>query len=430
LQARIAPAFSPQGDTMSISFPFRVPTGVWSDEFTYQHDADSRTYRTRTVSKKYGINGVSLFRWGKKRCRFLGRPIKTLLVKPAVNHLHSGKTKVRVYLQDDLETIQKRQPLDPETSYRVDERGTWVVEKQLGEQLGLGDPHRFASYWKKKRSKLHDGAALRHEETCNTAKHQGSPTDTTIYLLEDGRAILEGKESRGKGHMWRNGSLLSKTDRDAEAKRIVRDLLKDGPLRSWDLRNLAKEKGVTYDTLYRIKKSLKIKSRWGGRGVAYWCLPGQKPPKNGAGSVTPRRGSRDPNGPSQPMPSAAHKAPAKGAEAKSNQLQPFHEKDIHRTHDDQSHQTAKEHLDIAKRQLDALNQIASKIQPQRKRKTKSPNDDRDEYCYEQIKAQKKSLAAIRTEVNGNKDWDAIYTDQGISEAAKRYAKRKGLPWPV
>jgi hypothetical protein len=269
------------------TFPYRVPTGVWLNEFTYQRDVNGKKYSTITKACELAnASSGSMFRWAdkKKKCRFLGRPIDTQLVIPVVNHCHSGQSKVTVYSDADSETIKNRKPLDlaDPKPYRVDERGEWYSERPLGVKLSIEDPHRFVSYWKKKRSRLHDGWALRHEKTDNAVQQQGSPTDVTIYLLGDAKAIMAGEESRGKGHMSRINPELTMDMRDAEAKKLIRALLvKSGALRSQDIIACAKEHGIPYHQLYRIKEPLRIRSVWAGRGSTCWCLPGQAPPKNG-----------------------------------------------------------------------------------------------------------------------------------------------------
>jgi hypothetical protein len=59
----------------------------------------------------------------------------------------------------------------------------------------------------------------------------------------------------------------------------------------------------------------------------------------------------------------------------------------------------------------------------------NPNDSRDCFCYEGLRAGR-SLKWIRTEVNKRADWEGFETDQGVSAAAMRYAKREDLPWPL
>lgn len=67
-------------------------------------------------------------------------------------------------------------------------------------------------------------------------------------------------------------------------------------------------------------------------------------------------------------------------------------------------------------------------QLERKRNGKKPNR-RDKYCYERMAAGD-SLKGIREAVNARQAWDSLDTDQGVSEAAKRYATIHGKRWPV
>jgi hypothetical protein len=59
----------------------------------------------------------------------------------------------------------------------------------------------------------------------------------------------------------------------------------------------------------------------------------------------------------------------------------------------------------------------------------SPNDPRDKFCY-QMKTRKKSNAWIKLKVDERKRWEPITTEAGIPQAARRYAERKNLPWPI
>src|SRR5262249_3143531 len=59
----------------------------------------------------------------------------------------------------------------------------------------------------------------------------------------------------------------------------------------------------------------------------------------------------------------------------------------------------------------------------------SANDARDRFCYKALKAGR-SLAWVRGQVAKRKRWEELATPQGVSQAAKRYADRNGLDWPV
>jgi hypothetical protein len=60
---------------------------------------------------------------------------------------------------------------------------------------------------------------------------------------------------------------------------------------------------------------------------------------------------------------------------------------------------------------------------------RSPNDPRDEFCYKQLK-RKRSLAQLMLEVNEREDWERLESEQAVSQAAKRYASRRSLVWPL
>jgi hypothetical protein len=57
------------------------------------------------------------------------------------------------------------------------------------------------------------------------------------------------------------------------------------------------------------------------------------------------------------------------------------------------------------------------------------NDKRDKFCYEQ-RRKGRSLKDIMAAVNKRRSWEPIATPQGVSQAAKRYALAKKLPWPL
>jgi len=65
--------------------------------------------------------------------------------------------------------------------------------------------------------------------------------------------------------------------------------------------------------------------------------------------------------------------------------------------------------------------------PQEDHRAANPNESRDKYCYEQM-MDGKTRAWIKNHVKPA--WYSIDSEQGISEAAKRYAKRHRLPWPI
>jgi hypothetical protein len=65
----------------------------------------------------------------------------------------------------------------------------------------------------------------------------------------------------------------------------------------------------------------------------------------------------------------------------------------------------------------------------KQRKRRSTNEDRDCYCYQQKKAGQ-TWRAIQEAVNNRSEWEPIDTEQGVSQAAKRYAERHDKPWPI
>jgi hypothetical protein len=59
----------------------------------------------------------------------------------------------------------------------------------------------------------------------------------------------------------------------------------------------------------------------------------------------------------------------------------------------------------------------------------NPNDPRDKFIYEHM-AKGKTRAWIRNRVSARKPWERLESDQGVSDAARRYAVRHNLPWPI
>lgn len=57
----------------------------------------------------------------------------------------------------------------------------------------------------------------------------------------------------------------------------------------------------------------------------------------------------------------------------------------------------------------------------------NPNDARDKFCYDKM-MQGKNRAWIRNHLR--KTWEQLESEQAVSAAAKRYAARHNLPWPI
>lgn len=57
----------------------------------------------------------------------------------------------------------------------------------------------------------------------------------------------------------------------------------------------------------------------------------------------------------------------------------------------------------------------------------NPNDPRDKFCYNNM-VKGKTRAWIKNRLE--ESWESLASEQGISDAAKRYAGRKNLPWPI
>jgi len=59
----------------------------------------------------------------------------------------------------------------------------------------------------------------------------------------------------------------------------------------------------------------------------------------------------------------------------------------------------------------------------------STNEERDQYCYEQKRAGK-TWREIQRVVNGTPRWEPLESEQGVSQAARRYAERHNRKWPI
>lgn len=70
---------------------------------------------------------------------------------------------------------------------------------------------------------------------------------------------------------------------------------------------------------------------------------------------------------------------------------------------------------------------AGQQRPRRKRP--NGNDARDKFIYDRLR-KGHTLAGIRSELDGRSGWEILTSEQGISQAAKRYAGRHELPWPI
>lgn len=57
------------------------------------------------------------------------------------------------------------------------------------------------------------------------------------------------------------------------------------------------------------------------------------------------------------------------------------------------------------------------------------NPQRDRFIYERMK-KGDSLKDIKTALETRPTWEVLHTEQAISQAAKRYAKKHGMKWPL
>jgi hypothetical protein len=59
----------------------------------------------------------------------------------------------------------------------------------------------------------------------------------------------------------------------------------------------------------------------------------------------------------------------------------------------------------------------------------NPNDRRDRFIYVKLK-KGKTRAWIKNRLAERRTWEPLESEQGISAAARRYAQRHDLPWPI
>lgn len=60
---------------------------------------------------------------------------------------------------------------------------------------------------------------------------------------------------------------------------------------------------------------------------------------------------------------------------------------------------------------------------------KNPNNVRDKFCYDQMH-KGTERKTIRKRIKDKTKWNQLATDQAVTAAAKRYAERNNLPWPI
>jgi hypothetical protein len=60
---------------------------------------------------------------------------------------------------------------------------------------------------------------------------------------------------------------------------------------------------------------------------------------------------------------------------------------------------------------------------------KNASDERDKFAYTSL-TDGKTLQEIKNKINSKRKWEPLESVQGVSAAAKRYAERHSLPWPI
>jgi hypothetical protein len=183
-------------------------------------------------------------RWRKQPCRFLTnrqgkrRKIDALQVAPASPRVVE---KVTVYLEKDIKdivdgmsqtqpekqiTVEKQKRWD-RIAVHVDEDGReWLTDVQLARRYGQT---RGLLWWADRDSRVRPGQkALRSKRIPNRVRQKGSPGEIRVYLDDDARDIIAGKESRHLGSgRGKNAARLRKEVMD-RAKEAVYAALSSG----------------------------------------------------------------------------------------------------------------------------------------------------------------------------------------------------------
>jgi hypothetical protein len=225
-------------------FPFRVAGGTWLDERIWRDDHGLLWLTLAGVLLLYpDLADGSVKRYGKNPCRFLKdergkrRKIQTNLVDPAGAR---AVDQVRVYLKDDIETIAERMSKDqPDVSIKINNQKRWVrkaihvdkdgrgclTEVQIMENYGVG---RGFFAWENKPSRQRPGEmALRSYTIPNAVKQKGSPGEIKVYVEDDVKDILAGKESKHPGVGKGQNAKRLRDENLSRAKKAVETVLRE-----------------------------------------------------------------------------------------------------------------------------------------------------------------------------------------------------------
>ena len=243
--------------------PLADGTGTWRSATVYEHH-NGKLYRTLAG----GSAAYSLARTTADR--HAGPPLK-------VTAPHLPRGKANVYLDERLHALQGRRPGAPKVSEPLltDESGPWYTAAQLsrlypervrGKVRGKGWCHD----WHKK-------GRLRRKPVRTPAPH--GPDEVFVYCGADVDAILADRRPRAR-------ELLDKT-----ACKVLRSILKDGPVSSDEVIRRAKAAGIHRGAVYRARDALGVHTYppdgcESGPGVRWlWAL---RAPKS-KGRPTPRQ---------------------------------------------------------------------------------------------------------------------------------------------
>ncbi len=262
-----------------VSFPVVVDGG----QFTWINpqvcrDPEGRRFGTDQLAQKIKrLPHTSLTRWEEEPCRFLaGRTLHVEYVTPPSAR---RVPKVRVYLIKDLDKIKEGRKATAAAQPFKDDQGTWLPWGEFCEELGVS--RFFMDYWRKKPSNLRPGEkALRSERAIN--RDGRGPTNEDVFLLEDGRAILAGKESEHPGRGYSEAANRLRRERRKWAKKALRAILrKSGASILSDVWHKAQDQGFSLPLFNRTRRALKIKEKKID-GRIWLALPGQRFPQSQA----------------------------------------------------------------------------------------------------------------------------------------------------
>jgi hypothetical protein len=405
--------------TMSKDYPVVTSEGTWLDSSTFQ-DGEG-TWLTRLgVHRKHKLPLTSLDNYLDNRCRFLnGHTIRHKEVLPPKPR---NQPRVVVLWEEDIKTIaDHRQPRQPDPTVKDEEGDHWIPDSYLLKKYQVS--RSFPRYWRKKRSRLRPGPALRHKEVFNEVRQKGSPSTHHLNLEEDVQCILNGDESARRGVGRGEAADHFREELHRKAREFLKAILADGPMPSLEVIRRAEQAGTKRTVLYQAKKALKLKALKLSKGRCpwHWHLPGQQPLGDGRGKdgqaavassatipyvASALASEEQPH--TQPMPAGADPvleeaaAPRAVPEGQCNQLGLWPEEP------DEVSGHAKTKRRLGRRPSEETEEVL-------------------QFCYDQYANTSLKLAQIREKARMRFGNRAPKSDGNVSEYASRYAERYHLP---